>query len=88
MPSSGLPQAERDDHQEPLSTSPHLRTHQQASGCQVLHQVRCPLGYNNVRIKEGDEEKATFRTNQGLLRAHRHVFLGSLLTHDIPMDDE
>ncbi len=25
-------------------------------------------GYNNVRIREGDEEKATFRTNRGLFK--------------------
>jgi hypothetical protein len=32
----------------------------------LLHQARCPLGYNNVRIHEGNEIKATFHTNKGL----------------------
>ena len=27
-------------------------------------------GFNNIRIKEGDEEKAAFLTNRGLSRAN------------------
>jgi hypothetical protein len=34
----------------------------------LLHQARRPLGYNNVRIHEGDKWKAMFRTNRGLFQ--------------------
>ncbi|KAF8750261.1 hypothetical protein RHS01_09485 [Rhizoctonia solani] len=34
--------------------------------CQGLHQVRPKMGYNNIRVKEGDEWKTAFRTKYGL----------------------
>ncbi len=35
-------------------------------GAKYFTKLDVRFGYNNVRIKEGDEEKAAFRTNQGL----------------------
>ncbi len=35
-------------------------------GAKHFTKLDVQFGYNNVRIKEGDEEKAAFRTNQGL----------------------
>src|SRR3984957_6756862 len=35
-------------------------------GARVFSKLDVQWGYNNVRIKEGDEWKAAFRTNQGL----------------------
>ena len=32
----------------------------------ILHKLDFNWEYNNVRIKEGDKWKATFRTNKGL----------------------
>ncbi len=35
-------------------------------GAKYFTKLDVRWGYNNVRIKEGDEEKAAFRTNRGL----------------------
>ncbi len=35
-------------------------------GAKYFTKLNVRFGYNNVRIKEGDEEKAAFRTNRGL----------------------
>ncbi len=35
-------------------------------GAKYFMKLNVRWGYNNVRIQEGDEEKATFRTNRGL----------------------
>ena len=35
-------------------------------GAQVFTKLDLQWGYNNVRIKEGDKWKATFKTNKGL----------------------
>ncbi len=35
-------------------------------GAKYFTKLDVRFGYNNVRIKEGDEEKATFCTNRGL----------------------
>jgi hypothetical protein len=32
----------------------------------LFSKVDVCMGYNNIRIKEGDEYKATFKTNMGL----------------------
>lgn len=42
------------------------RYHQQAARSKGLHQFNVRWGYNNVQIKEGNEWKAAFVTNQGL----------------------
>ena len=38
----------------------------QLSGSKVFSKMDIRWGYNNIRIKEGDEWKAAFRTNRGL----------------------
>jgi hypothetical protein len=38
----------------------------QLKGAQYFTKLDVRWGYNNVHIREGDEWKATFRTNQGL----------------------
>ncbi len=37
-------------------------------GAKYFTKLDVCWGYNNVRIREGDEEKATFRTNRGLFK--------------------
>ena len=46
-------------------------------------------GYNNIRIKEGDEWKAAFQTNQGLLKPLVMFFglTNSLATFQTMMND-
>jgi hypothetical protein len=46
-------------------------------------------GYNNVRIKEGDKWKATFRTNQGLFEplVMFFGFINSPATFQTTMND-
>jgi len=38
------------------------------SGAKIFTKMDVCWGYNNIRIKEGDEWKATFHTNQGLFK--------------------
>jgi hypothetical protein len=48
-------------------TLPLIKEHfHQALGKQWFTKFDIRWGYNNVRIKEGDEWKATFKTNRGL----------------------
>jgi hypothetical protein len=63
---SGLPQAQCNDGEKLIPTSAHPRTSQKTMQRQVFHQTQCLMGYQNIRIKEGDEWKAAFRCNQGL----------------------
>ncbi|VDC04059.1 unnamed protein product [Peniophora sp. CBMAI 1063] len=42
-------------------------------GTRYFTKLDVHWGYNNVRIKEGDEWKAAFPTNMGTLRANRYV---------------
>ena len=48
----------------PLPLVPDMIT--KISGAKVFSKLDVRWGYNNVRIKEGDEWKAAFRTNRGL----------------------
>ena len=38
----------------------------QLTGAKYFYKMDVQWGYNNIRIKEGDEWKAAFRTNRGL----------------------
>ena len=40
----------------------------QLSGSTIFSKMDIQWGYNNIRIKEGDEWKAAFRTNRGLFK--------------------
>src|ERR1700720_1656308 len=42
-------------------------------GAKVFTKMDVRWGYNNICIKEGDEWKAAFRTNVGLLRTNCYV---------------
>ena len=37
-------------------------------GSKIFTKLDVQWGYNNIRIKEGDEWKAAFRTNRGLFK--------------------
>ena len=39
---------------------------QRLKGARYFTKLDVQWGYNNVRVKEGDEWKAAFRTNEGL----------------------
>jgi len=45
---------------------PHSSTNQSSEDEKAVHKFDVRWGYNNVRIKEGDEWKAAFITNEGL----------------------
>jgi hypothetical protein len=45
-----------------------LQTIDRLSGCTLFTKFDVRWGYNNVRIKEGDEWKATFLTPEGLFK--------------------
>ncbi|GLB35246.1 putative reverse transcriptase-rnase h-integrase [Lyophyllum shimeji] len=64
--SSGLPSVERDNGEEPLSPSLISELINNLRGARYFTKLDVRWGYNNVRIKEGDEWKAAFRTNRGL----------------------
>jgi hypothetical protein len=65
------------------------------SGCSLYTKFNICWGYNNVRIKEGDEWKATFITNEGLFKptvmffgltnspATFQTMMNSIFTNDI-----
>jgi hypothetical protein len=45
-------------------------------------------GYNNIRIKEGDEHKAAFKTNMGLFRTSGNAIWTAKCAGSIPAHDE
>ena len=51
-------------NQYPLPLIPELID--KLKGVKIFSKLDLRWGYNNVRIKEGDEWKAAFKTNQGL----------------------
>lgn len=51
-------------NQYPLPLIPELLD--KLRGARVFSKMNVRWGYNNVRIKEGDEWKAAFKTNRGL----------------------
>ncbi|GLB44060.1 putative reverse transcriptase-rnase h-integrase [Lyophyllum shimeji] len=84
---SGLPSVERVTvkNHYPLPLISELINN--LRGARYFTKLDVRWGYNNVRIKEGDEWKATFRTNRGLFEP-----LVILRTHQqsghLPDDDE
>ncbi len=56
-------------------------------GAKYFSKLDVWWGYNNVRIKSGDEWKAAFRTNRGLFEPQL-VLWAHELTSNLPMDDE
>ncbi len=58
-------------------------------GAKYFMKLDVRWGYNNVRIKEGDEEKATFLMNRGLFEPTRMFFglTNSLATFQWMMND-
>jgi Reverse transcriptase (RNA-dependent DNA polymerase) len=62
----GLPVFKRLDGQKFLSTTTYFGNYGQTQRRKVLHQIRLRWGYNNVRIRKGDEWKAAFKMNKGL----------------------
>ena len=54
-------------HEEKRKRVPtNLSSNQQTGGMHSVYKVRHKMGYNNIRIKEGDEWKAAFLMPQGL----------------------
>ena len=56
------------------------------SGARYFTKFDVRWGYENIRIKEGDEWKAAFITNRGLFV--RHVLRPHQFTCNIPIHDE
>jgi RNase H-like domain found in reverse transcriptase/Reverse transcriptase (RNA-dependent DNA polymerase) len=54
------------DHTQCLPAATNSRTHRQIERCSLYTKFDIRWGYNNIRIKEGDEWKAAFITNEGL----------------------
>jgi Reverse transcriptase (RNA-dependent DNA polymerase) len=65
---TGLSRTQRHYNQELLPSSPHLQTGESAAQREILYEARHLMGYQNVRLKEGDEWKAVFRTNHSLYK--------------------
>src|SRR6266576_3101118 len=61
----------------------------QLSHMMIFSKMDIRWGYNNIRIKEGDEWKAAFRTNQGLFEPLVMFFglTNSLATFQSMMND-
>ncbi len=57
-------------------------------GAKYFTKLDVRFGYNNVRIKEGDEEKAAFRTNRGLFEPTVMFFGLTNSPAHLPVDDE
>jgi hypothetical protein len=85
----GLSITERMDDQERLSLTPHLRTHRQIKDAKYFTKLDVRLGYNNVRIRDGDQWKAAFKTNKGLFKPTVMFFgmCNSPATFQSMMDD-
>ncbi len=66
MTRTRLSQTQRDDNQEPLPLPLISELMDKLRGTKYFSKLDVRWGYNNVRIKSGDEWKAAFRTNRGL----------------------
>ena len=58
------------------------------SNAKIFSKMDIQWGYNNVRIKEGDEWKAAFRTNRGLFEPLVMFFGLTKFTCNLPNNDE
>ncbi len=57
-------------------------------GAKYFSKLNVRWGYNNVRIKSGDEWKAAFRTNWGLFEPTVMFFGLTNSPTTLPVDDE
>jgi len=87
-PTSGprLPEAQCDDCEECLSSTSILNKVSEAKA-KYFTKLDVRWGYNNIRIKEGDEWKATFWMNQVLFEPLVMFFSLMTVCH-VPDDDE
>ena len=69
MPGPRLLKAQCDDHEEclPLPLIPDILNKVSKAKAKYFMKLDIHWGYNNMHIKEGDEWKACFWMNQGLL---------------------
>jgi hypothetical protein len=58
------------------------------SNCTLFTMFDVRWGYNNIRIKEGDEWKAAFLTQEGLFEPTVMFFRPHQFPRDIPSHDE
>ena len=54
------------DSPQPIPTPPHTRIDRRSTRCVRIHQIRRQRRLNKVRIKDGDQHKAAFKTKYGL----------------------
>jgi len=58
-------------------------------GAEIFMKLDIQWGYNNIRIKEGDEWKGAFITKRGLFKLTvMNVLWNDQFTHHIPIHDE
>ena len=62
------------DDQKPLPPPTKLELIARVKGASLFTKFDVRWGYNNVRIKEGDQWKAAFVTNQGLFEPNVMFF--------------
>jgi hypothetical protein len=73
-------------NQYPLPLITELLT--DLSGARIFTKLDVRDGYNNIRIKEGDEHKAAFKTKYGLFEPLVMFFGIKKLTSYVPKHDE
>jgi hypothetical protein len=58
------------------------------SGAKIFTKLDVKDGYNNIRIKEGDEHKAAVQNQIRVMGTTSHVFWAEKLTSYVPKHDE